>query len=206
MEKVKAAHGKVIVRVPKKMADWNLRGELYLPDMNNSSPRDLVEHYVTIYGNVVAAPPNEVYNGISQEVVIDDVVYFHYNSLLNDDNAFILNGEMHYKIDYQDIFCAVRDGKIFAMSGWVLVEADIVKPSGYDGNLEIPSDFQKEEKSETSGRVVAVSTPREEDEEFRLIPGDKIIFHPDAAFENRIERKDYYCMRRSDIFGYVEAE
>ena len=150
---VQAVNRKVIIQVEKKMADWNLRGSLYLPDVNNSNPKDLIEHYVTIYGDVIAAPPNEVYRGISQEVVAGDVVYFHYNSLPNKDNAFILDGKLVYKIDYQDIFCVVRDGEIIPIGGWLLVEPDVVGPARDQGALEIPADFQSEEKSETQGIV-----------------------------------------------------
>ena len=150
-----------------------------------------------------------------------DKVYFHYNSLLQEDNFMYReeNGDLVYRIHYMSVFCFVRDSKITMLSGYVLlssvseltekIEVDGHQVSGKKhGNLvliEKPEDVKGNTKAKyLTGILEHIGMPVADDENARIIvPGTKVLFKPNSQFKNTIEGKEYLLMNQWDLVAWL---
>ena len=95
-----------------------------------------VEKHITITGEVMALPSKLHYCGkpnigmpwkINMELQIGDKVFMYYLSVANafrkeTFNAIVEEDARYVFIKYQYIFAAMRDGKLFPINGYILVE------------------------------------------------------------------------------------
>jgi len=164
------------------------------------------EQDVIIHAPVVAIPddiPTSGFaKGIHKDVRVGDEVYFKYLSLLSEENWIPTEDGKFWRIPYQDVFCAVRDGDIIPIGGWVLVEP--VKEKAVSTFLIDP--FKDKVKNETVGIVRHIGKPRMGMPDMQRIVGEAIFFPKDCAFENEIEGTVYYCMEQKMIYGTIKEE
>lgn len=158
-----------------------------------------------IYGEVVAIPDElstdicdfgeHPLKDIPMDIMIGDTAFFYY-IVLNDDNIINHNGQMLLRVRYDSIICVVRDKQIIPVSGHILLTPK--------NKTEIVLLYKVEKKQDLTGVVAFVSSPYIRSEnEFEV--GDTVHFLPDSEFENKIEGKDYWCMRSEYVLAKVEA-
>lgn len=94
------------------------------------------EKHITITGEVVALPSKLYYSGlpnkgmpwkINMELQVGDKVFIYYLAVSNafrkeTFNAIVEDDARYVFIKYQSIFAAIRDGKLFPINGYILVE------------------------------------------------------------------------------------
>lgn len=112
-------------------------------------------------------------------------VYFHYLTL---DAPPLMDDK--WVIDYQMIYCVVRDNEIIMLHKYnlITIEEDIVP----DSTL-----ISIAKKSTTRGFVAYTS-------HYELKQGDEVLFKPTAAFVNEIEETKYYLVETEDIIAKIK--
>lgn len=213
------------------------------------------QHHIKIKGKVVAVPDKLGRSPIAQEtrglpsysfdhqfkykrredispdVKMNDIIYFHFNSLLSDNKNLIDKKNQIYKIAYENILCAIRDftgdGKelreIIMIGGYTMIEPDfetweqtlIPIPQKLNGKVVVdkhgnpimkPRDQWliaklKPELKYLSGFVVNVGKPLKGDSN-NLKPGDKIIYTKNADWKIHIEGADYFIIKQRHILAH----
>lgn len=158
---------------------------------------------------------------VSQDLQIGDRIYFHFNTITMR-NCVKEEGEhpnrtWYFKVSYEQILCAVRDGKIIPISSYVLVDPDferwddILVPTytmlkDQDGNF-IPKPkeewLQKKVRPEykyLTAFVRHVGNPLRGDK-CEIEVGQKIWYRRNADWMNTIEGKDYFAIRQRHIIA-----
>lgn len=156
------------------------------------------------------------YSDISMEVGVGDMIYFNWTSLAKEENFRGMDGEYFvWDIDYQNIFCSIRGGKIIMIGSWVLIDPewesfkDILMPTYYP--LEITGGKKRvrperewiqtktePESAECTGFVRHVGTPIK-GKNCDISVGDHIYFMRGSKLNIEIEGKKYYVMRQHRI-------
>ncbi len=150
---------------------------------------------------------------IKMDVMVGDKIYFHFNTLEEENKIKLPDGRRLYKLSYQNVICVVREGlaiitEIIPIGGRVLIEPF------YDEDIQDIDNGQGfifKGKLAPSGLVAEVdSKPRHlegivhylsllKGEETELEPGDRVIYQSNSDWTVNVEGKDYYCMRTIDI-------
>lgn len=187
---------KIAVKITKKYNDEVefSTGKLYL-DVTWSP-----EEHVTICGSVVALPRGEWCKNtrgqfLKQELQLDDLVYFNYLTVQEDNLVF---GEKDiYLVDLEECFCFLRGGVLTAISNHVLIEPIMIEEKIGSIYVGVPT------RSEVEGNLCFIGAPTLGEDKLSLISGDTVRFHERNAFLNTIEGKDYYVMKQDDILGKI---
>lgn len=156
---------------------------------------------------------------VSQDLQIGDRIYFHFNTIVMrncvKEEGVHPNRTWYFKVSYEQILCAVRDGKIIPISSYVLVDPDfeswddILVPvmsllKDADGNfIPKPKDqwLQKKVQPEykyLTAYVRHVGSPLNGDK-CEIEAGQKIWYRRNADWMNTIEGKDYFAIRQRHI-------
>jgi co-chaperonin GroES (HSP10) len=159
---------------------------------------------------VVAIPEKlEDWCKIIPDVRVGDKVYFHYNALKEDNMLPDYQGL--WVIDYDFIFCTVRDGQINMIGGRILAE-----PLFDDDIVEIEVDGFKQKAKLTQSGLVKELNPSHSLKKAKLasigkpligepaIPiqvGDVFYYIKNGDFRNEIEGKDYFVMYQEDVLA-----
>jgi len=158
---------------------------------------------------------------IEQEVKVSDRVYYHFNTITMKNCVKIegthTNRVWYYKVSYDQIICAVRDGQIIPIASYVLCDPDmeswedifVPTKSGlkdkHGKDILKPKDqwIQKKVKPEhkfLTAFVRHVGKPLKGDNlEFEV--GQKIWYRRNADWMNKIEGRDYFVIRQRHITG-----
>lgn len=187
---------KIAVKISKKYNDEVefSTGKLYL-DVTWSP-----EQHVTICGSVVALPRGEWCKNtggqsLKQELQLDDLVYFNYLTVQEDNLVF---GEKDiYLVDLEECFCFVRGGSLTAISNHVLIEPLMIEEMVGSIYIGVPT------RSEEEGTLRFIGTPTKGEDDLGLTNTDVVRFHERNAFLNTIEGIDYYVMKQDDIVGTI---
>jgi co-chaperonin GroES (HSP10) len=165
--------------------------------------------------------PNVIkYRNLPIEVFNGDKVYFHFHALNDESYLYKEEGFEYFGIDYDQIFCAVRNGQIIPITNYVLVEpyfGDDVEefdvPAVAPGFAPLPSVVKGKKTASgliadlhekprfLEGVVKYVPLMRLGFEYINVKPGDRIYYTTDSDFENEIEGRNYYVMKLQDIFA-----
>jgi co-chaperonin GroES (HSP10) len=158
---------------------------------------------------------------VKQEVKVGDRVYYHFNSLAMrncvKEEGTHPNRIWYFKISYEQIICAVRDGKIIPIASYVLVLPDyetwddILHPTytnlrDAEGKLiPKPKDqwIQTKVKPEyhfLTAHVKYVGSPLGKDT-CEVQEGQKIWYRRNADWINMIEGVEYFAVRQRHIIG-----
>jgi co-chaperonin GroES (HSP10) len=148
------------------------------------------------------------------EVKEGDIAYFHY--LCIQDQTYLKTEYnekfepvfQYYRIDYDQIFCVVRNKAIIPISGHVLAEPyyseDVVDVSeGVKGKFYKDTDLVEEvfeKPAYLEAKLSFIGNPLGF-EACNVKPGDRIFYTTFSNFENVIEGENYYVFRQWDIFG-----
>lgn len=156
-------------------------------------------------------PDFQTHFGVDPEIKEGDLAYFHYNSLLNEDNFLYQepSGDLVYLIHYSNLFCYVRQGNIRMLNAYVLVsqyrdeEEQEIKVGGsfifgkLKGNLvtEIGS-----KPKYLTGIVEHIGAGIGDDVR-QTVPGALVVFRPSSEFINTIENNSFYAMKQWDLLA-----
>jgi len=159
-------------------------------------------------------PKNVTHQGLDVEVLPGDKVYFHYATLLQEENYMYrdADGRMVYKVQYSQLFCRVRDGQIYMLNGNVLVDEfydedlENVEVGDHSIRAKVKSGLvvQIGEKPKyLTGVLRYIGSPVGEQTRKTCAPGELIMFRPSSEFKNTIEGHEYYVMKQWDIVAKV---
>ena len=191
-----------VVSVPKKLSDAPL---LYLKEeIGFPYPRNPEFKFVTLAD-------------INPIVKEGDKVYFHFNTISEDNRLKEYFADIHskiFKVRYDDIMCVVREGNIIMVGSWVLVDKVFdpdVKEVEVNGHMVMAKTTGSGLVTEIgvkprplAGTVVHIGDPFLCDEELEIVSGDQVLFTKESDWVNTIEGKEYYVMRQRDIIAKYE--
>jgi co-chaperonin GroES (HSP10) len=204
----KSAPNTVVVEVGATMDDTVEYGNLKLhidPEFNPT-------HYARIYGRVIAVPDGKAYNEegveIGKNVQVGDIIYFHYLTTSDETNCIYGN---YYKVPYYWVFCIVRSGNILPVGSWTLCETVVEEEFNHvevDGQkIEAITSASglvigiNKKPSTKFARLVYIGAPVGEGIEIDVSPGELVLLNKNSNFVNKIEGKEYYTVRQSDILS-----
>ena len=117
-----------------------------------------------------------------------DKVYFHHHCI-DEKMSSSFGGDNIYKVNYDQIYCYVRDGKIIMTQDYVFVKP--IKTEDKIGNLYIQS------KESTKKGVVAYANQFSKNDGFKV--GDEIVFIKNANYDMTIEGERLFRMKNNEI-------
>jgi co-chaperonin GroES (HSP10) len=163
-------------------------------------------------------------SGIVPDVKNGDIVYHHFNCLLDHENFVGKDGEsLIYKIPYAKIFCRVRDGVITMLNGYIFVsevwddDAEDVAVGGFNIKARLKGALVTETVVKPKfgiGKLEHIGEPLGSDAR-SVSPGEIIMYVPSAknwdtekryGFTNNIEGRDYYVMSQWDVFAITMSK
>jgi len=158
---------------------------------------------------------------IEQEVQVGMKIYYHFNTICNK-NLVRVDGKhpnrvFYYKVSYDQVICAVRNGVIIPIASFILADPDfeswddiLVKTYSHlkdeQGNpIELPKDkwIQRKVKPEykfLTAYVRHTGKPFKGDT-CEIAVGDKIYYRRNADWINKIEDREYFVIRQRHITG-----
>ena len=158
---------------------------------------------------------------VQQEVKPGDRIYFHFNTItmrnMVKEEGEHPNRTWYFKVSYDQVICAVREGKIIPIASYALVEPDyetwedILHPT-YSNLKDEHGNFIQKPKSEwiqtkvkpeyhfLTATVKYVGTPLGTDK-CEVEPGQKIWYRRNADWKNKIEGVEYFAIRPRHIIG-----
>lgn len=158
---------------------------------------------------------------VEQEVKVSDRIYFHFNTICAK-NLILVDGKhpkrtWFYKVSYDQVICAVRDGQIIPIGSYVLADPDfeswddiLVKTysnlKDKDGNfIELPKDkwIQRKVKPDykfLTAFVRHIGKPFKGDT-CEVEVNQKIWYRRNADWINKIEDREYFVIRQRHITG-----
>lgn len=168
-------------------------------------------HHVSISGIVEAVPgllsPSHYAHGNStMDLQVGDKVYFNYLTI-HPDNLVWHEDKEYYQVEYFNIFCYIRDGKMHMTNSWVFVEPLEEEVSSHYGNssIIIPQAYRKK-KNYKIGRLRHIGTPQRNEPSLKVSEGDYVVYAKNADFANEIEGEVMYTMRQKDLFAVIQEE
>tara|TARA_R100001463_G_scaffold23312_1_gene56005 strand:+ start:917 stop:1489 length:573 start_codon:yes stop_codon:yes gene_type:complete len=117
-----------------------------------------------------------------------DRVYFHHH-VIDERMASQFGGENIYKVNYDQIYCYVRDGKITMTQDYVFV-----KPTQTEDKI---ANIYIESKESTKKGEVAHTNQFSKDDGFAV--GDEIVFIKNANYDMIIEGERLFRMKNNEI-------
>lgn len=163
---------------------------------------------------------------ISQEIKVGDRIYYHFNTI-KPHNMINVEGvhpnrTWYIKVRYDQIICAVRDGNIIPIGGYMLVDPDfeswedIMVPTysniqDNDGKPILKPKSQWLVRKSAPGYkyllgfVRHVGTPLRGDK-VEVKVGQKIVYTRNADWLVNIEGKDYFVIKQRHVLGRWEEE
>jgi len=134
-----------------------------------------------------------------------DTVYVHH-FVIEDERKVPVKGKDYRWLEYNQIYCRVRDGILKTLGYYILVE-----PVKYD-----ESKFKKESDSglvltqkagtEYVDRVGIVAHVGNDAEAHGINVGDKIFFNKNCEYEIKIQGKRLYRMEMRDVITVIDPE
>ena len=152
------------------------------------------------------------------ELEMGDKIFFHYlaiSNALEEGRVFNKNGKFYIFLKYDRIFCAERNGYVFGINGWLLINPIVVENEYEGSGLEI-QEHLKNQESLQEGTIAYTSSPlmqykfekRYGSELDTLNTGDNIVFSQDSDIPIEYElhqsidsKKRYFRLQRKDILG-----
>lgn len=174
----------------------------------------------------ITPPMFKFVKDIEMQIEVGDRVWFDHMGF-HKKNLILTEGEgdkrmYYFRIRYDQIFCAVREGKIIPIGSYVLVEpdreewTDILKPT-YSNIKDKDGNYILKDRSQwiqtkvvpgfkhLKGWVRHIGKPLKNDLPGDFKVGDHIIHARHADYLTTIENFDYYPVAQRHILGrYIE--
>lgn len=221
-----------VIAVPGKLSHENLfQKATGLPEPKANYSGEMVEELAKagyrVTGREYECTPyeREYYklSDIAMEVMPGDKIYFHFNTIDEENKYTLADGRKIYKVRYDQIICIVRDGKIIPIGSHVLVsmvwdedvvEIDLtnVKIPGHSPVSSVKGKINKfnivtelhEKPKPLEGIVRHIGNSLDGEVELGIVPGDRVIFLPESDWVNVIEGKEYFVMKQRDLIAKIE--
>jgi hypothetical protein len=197
-----------VVNVPREMGNWPI------PTQRHEGTPPYYDKRET---NLVRI------KDIEPVVMVGDRIYFHFNTLIGPQNVVFVeslpdNKKMfYYRVRYDDVICAVRDGGIIMVGSYTLIEPDyetwedILVPTytmfkdKHGKFIPRPKEQWIQKKVEPGyrhlkGFVRHVGEPFKMDKR-EVNVGDHIVYKKNFNWEMEIEGKRYFAIRQRHIEG-----
>lgn len=152
------------------------------------------------------------YSNIVNEVKVNDKIYFHYNAL--DEDSIIPDHKGLWVIDYDMVFCAVRDNRIIMIGGKILAQPvfddDIVTIDigGFSQKAKLTkSGLVKEldpKHNVHKAKLCHIGTPLKGEQPVPIKPGDVFYYIKNGDFKNTIEGQEFFVMNQDEILALDE--
>lgn len=155
---------------------------------------------------------------IAQDVCVGDRIYFHYNTIDEENKYTLEDGQKIYKVRYDSIFCTVRNGEITMIAGHILV-SDILQHGVVEVEIEgkkVRGKISKhgivEEISQATedlewqtfeGILEHIGPPLKGESVLNIKPGDKVLCSSMSNWKNVINGKEYFVMKQRDIIAKI---
>lgn len=131
------------------------------------------------------------------DIQLGDTIYFDYKATDADQKVGTWKGKMIFRVRVDEVLAVVRNGEIITQGGWLFVEPD----------METWDEI-------TTGSGI-IMKPNPEAKELRglvkycnfmeyLKKGDHIVFLPHANWAIKVEGKEIFAMRESEVIGVLE--
>lgn len=145
------------------------------------------EHEFAVQSGIVKFLPKKTRCG-NMELKIGDFVYCHHFLTTEPDNEISVDGELMYSMDYEEIYCVIRDEKIHMLKGWNFLDIipnQEIKKSG----LIVPQIEKYNQK------VGYMAHPSEWAKEQGIELGDEVFLHKGAHYKVLVQGKLYYRVK-----------
>lgn len=188
------------------------RGHEYIHGIMKNIPLKYQKNHRVPYNCGLFTPRFQTHQGLKVEVEPGDKVYFHYNSLLNEENYMYrdADGMLVYKILYSNLFCVIKNHEIKMLNGFILVQEiydEDVQDIDIGNGVTIKGKMRNNLVMSTGDKPLYLSGilrhigepigPCRRDTK----PGMMVMFRPSSEFINMIENEAYYVMRQWDIMA-----
>lgn len=200
---------KLIVTIEKKFQDQITHGTLKLYQDTRFHP----EQHVTTMGSVVAVPivlNDRLENkGIIQEVMVGDEICFSYQVIFDVDNQgnyrnmVWIDGKEYWFVEYSQVFCTRRNGKIMAIGGNVIVdeiESEELDEK-FEGSFMIKPDMSKQKVYRGVGIVRHIGLPLTHEPSLDVKEGDEVYFRAEIAQAYEMYGKNRIVLRQKDLLA-----
>jgi len=157
-------------------------------------------------------PEYKTLEGEPVEVPVGSTIYFHYNTLLKEENYVerLENGDLLYRIPYQAIFCYVNSqGEIIMLNNYCLVTPyfdektqELELPNGQRVFGRMKGDLivsLEDHHKYLTGVLRHKGRPIGPDSRNATPINALIMYRPSSEFVNNIEGYPFYVMRITDI-------
>lgn len=214
-----------VIQIPIALSMSPLYG--LSPGFPAYGPINLPEADVQAPSDAIYSKPSNVYRfqkDIAEEVKIGDRIYFQWQSTFDKRNLIAQTPDKSvyiFKINYDQIYCAVRDGKIIPIGSFVLIDPEfetwesIMRPTYYDikdkdGNpVQKPKDKWIQTKTapktvDKLGTIRHIGTPLK-GEPNQLKVGMKVLYKPILKNLLEIEKEKYFILRANQILCYQDS-
>jgi co-chaperonin GroES (HSP10) len=166
--------------------------------------------YVSITGEIVSLPKKIMdrydYNGFSlKDIRIGDIAIFSYAIIFTFvekadgeatyKNMFYYAGNEYWKVDIQNLYGVIRNGKIIMVNGYCMVE-QMSQPS----MIILPASEKRKIRASTA-TLTQIGNNLEGEKTISAYPGDKVHYNPNKLIEYSIGEKKFGILRQKDIAG-----
>lgn len=221
-------YGEVIAVPGKLTGEILFQKETGLPEPKAAYTGEMVEELVK-YGyrltgfEYECTPYEREYyklKDIAQDIEAGDRLYFHYNTIDEENKYTLADGTKIYKVRYDQIICIVKAGVIIPIGSHVLVsmvwdddvvdiDLDNFKIPGHSpvsavkGKISASGLIEElhDKPKHLEGIVKHIGKALKGEPVLAVVPGDTIIFLPESDWINVIEGKEYFVMKQRDLIA-----
>ncbi len=202
---VKAGYGKVLVKPVGDTSMVIVHGkEVYID--TSFQPE---KHTITC-GEVVSVS-DRIDDSLQTdiEVKVGDIVFCHYLSLFNairDDKYIVMDGNIHYPINYGSLYCAKRNGEVICLNGYILVKPIKRYNEEKIGNVYLPDSMLKQETA-SRGIVSYIGNPLRGETNYCKV-GEEVIFRKSSSVKMQYHLhstfgEEVYRMKSDSILATI---
>jgi len=140
-----------------------------------------------------------------KEIVPGDTVYVHH-FVIEEERIVPVKGKEYRWLEYNQIYCRVRDGILKALGYYVLVEPVMFDESKFKKKTDSGLVLTQKAGTEYVDRVGVVAHVGDEAAEAGIEVGDKIFFSKNCEYEIDIEGRKLYRMEQRDVIAAIDPE
>jgi co-chaperonin GroES (HSP10) len=196
----------------KKIEMWRPQNKRVIIELTS-----LYDNKVSVGGHelIIDHVFRRLWNAVQEGVVIScgegcdlkpgDTVYVHHFIIEKEKRIPVKDKEYRW-LDYNQIYCRVRNGKLKTLSNFVLVEPIKYDNSKFKKETESGLILTQKSGSENVDRVGIVYSIGDGAKNAGLSVGDKILFDKNCEYEIKIQDKILYRMELRDVITIIDPD
>lgn len=216
-----AKHIPLVPNGPQGEIDYTYVDEESTGKKRHDALHNLMSELKVVYTE--EGPGYHTYRDFPMEVKIGDMIYFNWAAFANPDNLIEIDRKskvQYWKIDYQNIFCSIRNGEIIMIGSYVFLEPDMESwedisiptyyPIELTGGVKTPrpkSEWivtkKEPEARELKGFVRHFGTPLK-GESICLAYAEHMLFQKGSIIRVEVEGVKYFAMRQHRLLAVIE--